>query len=82
MFSRIQIDVKTNHSWLLKLIARRRHHDLLDAGPLSAAKCVEMFYSFNFRAYMIFRQGLIEMNVNITYEFHFSDIYRSVNYTG
>ena len=41
-----------------------------------------MFSCFNFSAYIrFFVNVLIEMNVNISNEFNFSDVYRSVNYT-
>ena len=42
-----------------------------------------MFYFFNFNAYVrFFVKILIEMNVNMSSELNFSDVYRSVNYIG
>ena len=42
-----------------------------------------MFYYFKFSAYVrFFVKVMIKMNVNISNEFIFSDVYRSVNYTG
>ena len=42
-----------------------------------------MFSCFNFSAYMrFFVNVLIEMNVDISNELNFSDVYRSVNYIG
>ena len=42
-----------------------------------------MFSCFNFSAYIrLFVNVLIEMNVNISNELNFSDVYRSVNYIG
>ena len=40
-----------------------------------------MFSCFNFSAYIRFFV-LTEMNVNISNELNFSDVYRSVNYIG
>ena len=42
-----------------------------------------MVYCFNFRAHIrVFVEVLINMNVNISNELNFSDVYQSVNYTG
>ena len=42
-----------------------------------------MFYCFNCSAYIrFFVKVLIETNVNISNELHFSDVYQSLNYIG
>ena len=41
---------------------------------------MKMFYCFSFSSYIV--KVLIKMNVNISNEFHFSDAYRNINYTG
>ena len=42
-----------------------------------------MFSCFKFSAYIrFFINGLVEMNVNISSELNFADVYRSVNYIG
>ena len=42
---------------------------------------MSVFYCFNFSAYItFFIKVLIETNVNISNELHFSDVYQSVNY--
>ena len=65
------------------LIGRRRLHAIIDAVALLAENCVHMFSCFNFSAYIrFFFNVLIEMNVNISNELDFSDVYRSVNYIG
>ena len=55
--------------------------DVTDAVPLLAEKlCVNVFL-LQFSAYIRFCINvLIEMNVNISNELNFSDVYRSVNY--
>ena len=53
--------------------------------PLNKVKknCVYMFSCFSFSAYFrFFFNVLIDMNVNISNELNFSDVYRSVNYMG
>ena len=68
---------------LYNLIGLRRRHDIIDAVPLLAINLREMFSCFNFSAYIrFFVNVLIEMNVNISNELNFSDVYRSVHYTG
>ena len=42
-----------------------------------------MLYCFNFIAYIrFFVKVLLEMDVNISNELNFSDVYQSVNYIG
>ena len=42
-----------------------------------------MFYSFNYSAYIrVFVKALIEINVNMSNELNFSDVFQSVNYIG
>ena len=68
---------------LYNLIGRRRRHDVIDAVPLLTEKLRAMFPCFTFSVYIrVFINVLIEMNVNISNELNFSDVYRSVNYIG
>ena len=63
---------------LFNLIGCRRHDDLTDAVPKLAEKMVNCF---NLSAHKrFFVKYLIEINVNISHELNFSDVYRSVNY--
>ena len=68
---------------LYHLIGRRRRHDVIDAVPLLAEKQRVNVFCFNFSAFIrCFVNVLIEMNVNISNELNFSDVYQNVNYTG
>ena len=69
---------------LYNLIGRRRRHDVIDAVPLLAAKTACKCFPASVLAliWRFFINILIEMNVNISNELNFSDVYRSVNYIG
>ena len=75
-------DVKLTMA-LYNLIGLRRRHDVIDPIPLLAEKLRVNVSCFTFSAYIrFFVNVLIEMNVNISNELNFSDVYRSVNYIG
>ena len=66
---------------LCNLIGSRRYHDVTDAAEKTACKCLTAsIKAFSF--IRLFIKVLIEMNVNISEQLIFSDVYRSVNYTG
>ena len=58
---------------LCSLIGHQRHHDITDAVPKLAEK---LHVSFNLSTYIgLFVKNLIKMNVNISNELDFSDVY-------
>ena len=57
------------------LIGRRRRHDVIDAVPRLARKCVNKIYCFNISVRIrFFVQILMKMNVNISNELNFSGL--------
>ena len=63
---------------LYNMIGCRRRHDVSDTVPLLVLK---LFSGFIFSSYdRFFNKFWVEMNVNISNELIFSDVYRTINY--